>query len=120
MKLRFYTRDYMKKKREQREHEVLFTDLSHNDVMDIAVVDKYFFDDDIFIVNDWPIRVSDPLLAEALRCLTPRKQEVMLLSSFMEMKDREVAKLLKLAENTVSKHRRESLVVFRELYGVKL
>ena len=59
--------------------------------------------------------VKDALLAEALKALTERKRDVILLSYFMEMNDADIARKLNLVRSTVHEHRTRSLEILKAM-----
>jgi len=71
----------------------------------IAVEDRYFQDDHIFEVLGVPVVVTGDVLAEILAQLPEGKRDIILLSFFLEMTDREIAEYLHIVHQTVSKRR---------------
>ena len=71
----------------------------------IAVEDRYFQDDHIFEVLGIPVVVTGDVLAEILAQLPEGKRDIILLSFFLEMTDREIAEYLHIVHQTVSKRR---------------
>ena len=68
----------------------------------------------IFTLNDSTVGVESDLLSEALRNLTDKKREIILLYYFMDMNDTEIADLLKLNRSTVYRHRTSGLAFIKE------
>lgn len=77
-------------------------------------MDRYFMGDHVFEVHGLPVVVSGDLLAEAIACLPAGKRDVILLSYFLGMSDREISQRLNLVRQTVSKRRLVSLKELRE------
>ena len=67
--------------------------------------DRYFQDDHIFEVLGIPVVVTGDVLAEILAQLPEGKRDIILLSFFLEMTDREIAEYLHIVHQTVSKRR---------------
>ena len=59
--------------------------------------------------DDLSVSVENDLLGEALRNLSDKKREIILLYYFMNMNDTEIAELLKLNRSTVYRHRTSGL-----------
>ena len=83
-------------------------------VSQFATVDSYPSDFQIFTLNDSTVGVESDLLSEALRNLTDKKREIILLYYFMDMNDTEIADLLKLNRSTVYRHRTSGLAFIKE------
>ena len=79
-----------------------------------AALDRYFEDEHIFEVLGLPVVVSGDLLAEALAQLPEGKRNVILLSYFLGMTDREIGERLNVAHQTISKRR---ITALKELRG---
>ena len=61
------------------------------------------------------IEVKNTLIAEALKELTERKRNVILLSYFMEMSDADIAREMNLVRSTIHEHRTRSLEILRKI-----
>ena len=59
--------------------------------------------------------VKNTLIAEALKELTERKRNVILLSYFMEMSDADIAREMNLVRSTIHEHRTRSLEILRKI-----
>ena len=72
---------------------------------------QYSHTEDFRIVSfdDLSVSVENDLLGEALRNLSDKKREIILLYYFMNMNDTEIAELLKLNRSTVYRHRTSGL-----------
>lgn len=98
----------------QRDAEKPWEDLSQEDLEQSAVMDRYFMGEHVFEVQGLPVVVSGDLLAEAIARLPTGKRDVILLSYFLGMNDREISQQLNLVRQTVSKRRLVSLKELRE------
>lgn len=107
-------KDYMKALSRQSKRETLFSDMGDYLVSQFATVDSYPSDFHIFTLNDSTVGVESDLLSEALRNLTDKKREIILLYYFMDMNDTEIADLLKLNRSTVYRHRTSGLAFIKE------
>ena len=79
-----------------------------------AVWDKHFMDEHVFDVQGLPVVVTGDLLADALAQLPEGKRDVILLSYFLGMTDREISDKLNIVHQTVSKRRLTTLKDLRE------
>ena len=98
----------------QRDTEQSWDDLSQNELAQSAVVDRYFMDEHVFEVQGLPVVVSGDLLAEAIAHLPKGKRDVILLSYFLGLNDREISERMNVVRQTISKRRLVSLKELRE------
>ena len=101
--------DLQRKDRRQSEREVTFSDLSARELASLSVTDKYFTDAYIFSVLGESVGVSDSDLAEALTALPADRREIVLMSYFFDMTDKEIAEHLNMARHTVAYKRTSTL-----------
>jgi RNA polymerase sigma factor (sigma-70 family) len=94
------------------EHETPFSDLPEQELMGIAATDKYFADKHVFNVRGEDIGVSDYGLGEALSGLPADRREIVLMSYFFDMTDKEIAGHMNMARRTVAYRR---AAILREL-----
>ena len=97
-----------------RDMEMSLDDLKVSEPEQVATVDKYFMDEHVFEVLGLPVVVTGDLLAEALEQLPEGKRDVILLSYFLGMTDREIGERLNIVHQTVSKRRNVTLKELRE------
>ena len=97
----------------QRDSEKSWDDLSQNELEQSAVTDRYFMNEHIFEVQGIPVVVTGDILAEAIAQLPEGKRDVILLSFFLGMSDREISQRLHVVHQTVSKRRLVSLIELR-------
>ena len=88
-------------------------ELTASELEQTAVWDDYFMDEHVFEVLGLPVVVTGNVLADALAQLPEGKRDVILLSYFLGMTDREISEKLHIVHQTVSKRR---LVTLKELY----
>lgn len=105
---RYIQREYARR----REQEKSLDDLTVSELEQTAVTDKYFMDEHVFEVQGFPVVVTGNLLAEAIAQLPEDKRNVILLSYFLGMSDREISERLNVVRQTISKRR---LVTLKEL-----
>lgn len=99
----------------QRELEKSLDAVTPEELEQIAVMDQYFQDDHVFEVLGKQIVVTGDLLADAIAKLPERKRDIILLTYFLGLTDREISKYLNIVHQTVSKNRIRILKELREI-----
>ena len=107
--------NYYKHMDYRRKHEVTFSELSEKELSKLFTMDEYGTENHHFEVHGYDIEVKNTLIAEALKELTERKRNVILLSYFMEMSDADIAKEMNLVRSTIHEHRTRSLEILRKI-----
>ena len=97
------------------EREITFSDMSVRELASLAVTDEYFTDEFVFNVLGESIGVSDADLADALNVLPADRRDIVLMSYFFDLTDREIAERLNMARRTVAYKRTSTL---RELKNI--
>ena len=97
------------------EREVSISQLVESELAKIVSEDKYTLESMTFSVDGDTITVNDVLLGRAIAALPPLRREVILLSYFLDKKDQQIAALMHLDANVVSKRRYASLKRLKEL-----
>lgn len=103
-------------RRSQR--EVNFSELSQwelQSLQNLRYIDRYALDRQIFDVLSTPVEIEDGKLAWALSTLTVEQRNIVLLFYFVDMKDGEIAKRLRLKRSTVQYQRTSTLEKLRKL-----
>lgn len=111
--------NYFKHLDYRKQHETLFSELSVGVLDSLYTVDQYNLDYCQFEVYGYDVEVKDALIAEALRSLTEKKRNVILLSYFLEMNDAEIARTMNLVRSTIHEHRKRSLELLRKFMEEK-
>lgn len=86
-----------------------FSDLSEKELAQLYTEDKYFVSEQIFNVLGLNVIVTDDVIAEALQSLPERKRDIILLSYFLELSDREIGDKLNMLRSTVQYQRTSTL-----------
>ncbi|HBC99322.1 MAG TPA: DNA-binding protein [Lachnoclostridium sp.] len=107
-------KDYQRYISRLSKHEISFSDMGDYLVSQFSTVDNYATDFHTFTLNGSTIGVENDLLSEALKSLTEKKREIILLYYFMDMNDTEIAEILKLNRSTVYRHRTSGLAFIKE------
>lgn len=95
-------------------HEKSLNDLSNAELSELAAYDKYFENEHIFNVDGKNVVVSGDILAQALNNLPVDRRDIILLSYFLGMTDREIGERLNTLRQTISKRRAGTLKNLRE------
>ena len=113
--LKYTARNCFAKIRKRGERETLFADMTAQELAALSVTDKYFTDEYIFSVLGGSVGVSDADLAEALNTLPADRRDIVLMSYFFDMTDREIAERLNMARRTVAYQRASTLQELKKL-----
>ena len=112
-------RNYRKELKRRRNKEISYCELPEIVVESLAVWDDYDTDYTIFNVCGNDIRVYDDELAEALKQLSERNRETLLMYYFLEMNNEEIAKKQNISRSGVFQNRHNSLVLMKKLLKEK-
>lgn len=107
--------NYYKHMDYRRMHEVTLSELSEKELSRFFTMDEYNVENFRFQVLGYDIEVKDALIAEALKSLSERKRNVILLSYFMDMNDAEIAREMHLVRSTIHEHRKRSLEILKDI-----
>lgn len=107
--------NYLKKLSREEPRVIVSTELTMKKLNQLATIDEYETDMEIFHVLDFHIGVKDDMLCKALERLTEDKRDVILLAYHMDMSDKEIAKKMNKARGTVSYHRASSILKLKEI-----
>lgn len=83
--------------------------MSNKEIDKLSVYDTYFTDTHILSVLNCDVIVNDDNIAQALKNLPEHKRDIILLSYFLDMSDREIADRLNMVRSTVQ-YRRKSIL----------
>ena len=103
----------------RQKEETLFCELPEIVVESLAVWDDYDTDYTIFNVCGSDIRICDDELAEALKHLSERNRENLLMYYFLEMSDTEIAKRQNISRSGVFQNRHNSLELMKKILKEK-
>ena len=114
--LRNFARDWYRAKRKHHATEVLFSELPngqlfepvHNDP--ICPLEQYLFDD-----LELPININNDALAQALRQLSRRKRQIVLLAYFCDWTDQQIGERFHVVRSTIQAARTKALKEMRNL-----
>ena len=112
--LREEARDYIRQISRLAEHEVSLSELSEEQMERLYVLDEYPSEQHHFNVQGYHVIVRDDRLAEALSSLSDEKRDIVLLSYFLDMSDREIGEKLNMVRCTVQRRRTSSIAEMRK------
>lgn len=107
--LKYNARNYFTQMKRHGEREVSFEELSEQELSCLTAVDVYFAVETVFDVQGEAISVFNGNLAEALKELPQDKRDIVLLSYFIGLSDREIAERMDMVRRTVAHRRASSL-----------
>ena len=100
------------KRREKR--ECSFSDIPDYEQERFGKKDEYASDYTVFNILGIEVWVEDDQLSNALKSLTEKKRNIILLSYFMDMSDSEISEFIKIPRSTVQYHRTKPLETMRK------
>lgn len=100
--------------RRQREIEVTFSDLSDWELNQLGSYDEYEFESIVFPVLDFDVKIKNELISETMSMLTEEKQQIILLSYYFGMTDKQIADILNLPRSTVQYKRSKVLLELKK------
>ena len=101
--------DIHRERKRRNKREITFSDMSAQELAALSVEDEYFADEFVFNILGESVAVADVDLAEALNALPADKRDIVLMSYFFDMTDREIAEQLNMARRTVAHQRTSTL-----------
>jgi RNA polymerase sigma factor (sigma-70 family) len=102
-------KELYRKQQRQKAHETPFSELSDGELAALCAEDSYGNVEEVFDVLGDAVVVNDGDIAEALKGLPPEKRDIVLLSYFIGMTDREIAERMDIMRRTVTNRRASSL-----------
>lgn len=96
--------------------ETPFCELSEMDLNHIGACDEYPIEFTSFDVFGSEVRVYDERLCEAIKELTERRRNILLMSYFLEMTDAEIAQVMEMERFSVCRNRLHTLKLIRDMY----
>ena len=96
-------------------NEKSIEELTEAELIQLAVEDNYFLSDKTFtVLDDIKVVIKDDDLAEALRMLPQNKRDIILLSYFVGLSDKELGERMNTLRQTISKRRTSTLRELRK------
>ena len=107
--LRNHARNIYTETKRRNERLISLEALTQSQWNELSILDDYDSDYICFVTHNFDIRVEDILVAQALESLNKKKQDIILLSFFLNMTNADIATLMNLAESTVHYHKNNAL-----------
>ena len=107
--LREESRNIDKIRGRRLKREICFSGMLQYEVDKLFTEDEYFFDSTYFEVMDQVVAIKNDKLAEAIESLAKEKQQIILLSYFFHMTDREIAEVLDSFRSTIQRKKVHSI-----------
>lgn len=89
--------------------EILFSELGDEEINNLYTVDEFYSDCYHYDVYGYDICVKNDMLIESLNKLPQKKRDMILLSFFLDMSDREISELLRVVRTTVFRNKKDAL-----------
>lgn len=97
----------------------LFSELKAEQLNGIGKMEEYDSDLYLFETNGYKIRVKNALIGESLSKLPKKKQDIILLSFFLDMSEADIARQLNLGQSTIHYHKTNSLKELKKIMEEK-
>ena len=110
-------RIYWKKTMTTSDEELLATYVKSIMTEDTYALNNY---EKIYYVNGLKVVVTNETVGEALKFIMPNKRAVLLLSFFMDYRDSEIARTLRITNSTVSYRKKQALKQLKVLLEGKI
>lgn len=95
---------------------VLFSELTAEQLNTLCNTQEYDSDFYLFEVYGYKVRVRNQGIGEAISKLPKKKQDIILLSFFLDMSEADIAKYLKIGQSNVHYHKTNSLKELKNLW----
>ena len=101
----------------RQKYEALFSELSEEELAQLAVYDRYSWEYTAFPVGGAVILIEDDRLAEALLGLSQEDREIFMMHWFLRMTDAQIARYINMPRRTVNTRRQKAYRLLKELMG---
>lgn len=96
--------------------ETPFCELSEMELNHMGIMDEYSVEFTSFDVFGSEVRIYDERLCEAIKELSERRRNILLMSYFLEMTDTEIAEVVGMERFSVCRNRLHTLKLIRDMY----
>lgn len=110
-------KNYNKELSRRSIHEISFCELPEMEVNNLCIMDEYPVEFTTFNVFGTEVRVYDERLCEAIKQLSEKRRNILLMSYYLEMPDAEIAEILNIARFSVYRNRMHSLKLIKDILG---
>jgi len=112
-------RDCYRELERMSKKESLFSELKAQKLNSVSTMQEFDSDCYLFSINGYEIRIKDALIGEAISKLPKKKQDIILLSFFLEMSEADIARQMNLGQSTVHYHKANSLKELKKIMEEK-
>lgn len=109
-------KNYYRELGRRAKHEVSFCDVTETDLNHVAVTDEYSLGYTVFPVYGAEVHVYDDRLCEAIKVLSERQRNIVLMFYFLEMSDIEIGQIIGISRCSVYRSRMRALNIIRKKY----
>jgi RNA polymerase sigma factor (sigma-70 family) len=113
-------KNYNKELARRSKHEISFCEIPELELNQLCITDEYSIEFTSFDVFGTEVRVYDEKLCEAIKKLSERRRNVVLMFYFLELPDAEIAEILDISRNSVYRNRMCSLKLIKDMYEEEL
>ena len=108
--------NYFDELKRKQKREINFSDFFQKDLETLGYYDNYEIAEN-FIVLGNQVSIYDEGISQALKKLTYKKRDIILMLFFLDMTEKEIAACLQLVQSTVHYHKSDSLKLLRKILG---
>lgn len=94
--------------------EINFSELREDILNQFCTYDE-IVEINYFQIMDIEVPVKDEAISNALYCLPEKKRKIILMTYFLDMTEKEIAKCMNLVQSTVHYHKADSLRLLRKI-----
>ena len=109
-------KNYNKELSRRSMKEIPFCELPKSELNQIGTIDEYSIEFTSFQVFGLEVRIYDEKLCEAVKQLSERRRDILLMSYFLEIPDATIAEILDIARYSVYRNRMQSLKLIKDMY----
>ena len=108
--------NYFDELKRKQKREINFSDFFQKDLETLGYYDNYEIAEN-FIVLGNQVSIYDEGISQALKKLSSKKRDIILMLFFLDMTEKEIAACLQLVQSTVHYHKSDSLKLLRKILG---
>ncbi|MCI9597840.1 MAG: sigma-70 family RNA polymerase sigma factor [Firmicutes bacterium] len=109
-------KNYNKELARRSKRETFFCEIPEMELSQIGLADEYSTDFTFFDVFGMEVRVFDERLCEAIKKLSEKRRNILLMSYFLEMTDAEISEIVEMERFSVCRNRLCTLKLIRDMY----
>lgn len=106
--------NYLDELKRKQKREINFSEFFQKDLVAFGYYDNYEIAEK-FIVMGRQVSIYDECISQALKKLSSKKREIILMLFFLDMTEKEIASCLQLVQSTVHYHKSEALKILKKI-----